>query len=56
MFEEMFKEVCWSLGLAYNLELFDKFLDSKEFKDLDRELRAIAYYKIMSWIEENERI
>ena len=50
---DIFKEAWWSLHKEDGLQQLNKFLDSKEFEDLMKELRAVAYYKVMNWIENN---
>jgi hypothetical protein len=50
---DIFKEAWWGLHKEDDLPQFNKFLDSKEFEDLMKELRAVAYYRVMNWIERN---
>ncbi len=50
---DIFKEAWWGLHKEDDLPQLNRFLDSKEFEDLMKELRAVAYYRVMSWIERN---
>jgi len=54
MYEEMFREACWNLGLTVDLELFNRFLKSKEFEKLEMFLKATAYYEISNWLKMND--
>ena len=51
---DIFKEAWYSLQKpTFDTQQLNKFLDSKDFEDLMKELRAVAYYKVMNWIERN---
>jgi len=53
-YERMYREACWHLEIPFESEPYNKFLESEEFKQLERKIEAEMYYAARNWLKMND--